>query len=119
MTQKMEPELAIIVTTPQEVSLVDSRRAINMANKMKIAKVGVIENMSGLVCPECGFRIDLFGSGGGRKQAREMRVSFLGSLPFDIEARKSADEGKPMPLENVEAGLSRAMLEIVNKIEAF
>lgn len=117
MTQKMEPDLAIIVTTPQEVSLVDSRRAVNMAKQMKIPKIGVIENMSGLICPECGYRIDLFGSGGGKKQAEEMNVLYLGMLPIDIEARKMADEGKPIILENKDAGISVAIFEILNIIE--
>jgi ATP-binding protein involved in chromosome partitioning len=119
MTQKMRPDLAVIVTTPQEMSLIDSGRAINMAKKMGIPEIGVIENMSGLACPECGFQIDLFGSGGGKKQAQEMRVSFLGSLPIDVKARKSADEGKPMIVENAKAGLSPAMLEIISRIERF
>lgn len=117
MNQKMEPDLAVIVTTPQEVSLVDSRRAVNMAKKMEIPKIGVIENMSGLICPECGYRIDLFGSGGGKRQAEEMNVLYLGMLPIDIEARKMADEGKPIILENKDADISIAIFEVIDKIE--
>jgi ATP-binding protein involved in chromosome partitioning len=116
MTQKMEPDMAIIVTTPQEVSLIDSGRAINMAKKMEIPKIGVIENMSGLICPHCGYKIDLFGSGGGKKQAEEMNVKFLGALPVNLEARKLADEGKPIILANKEADISIAALSIVSEI---
>jgi len=72
MAQRMEPQLAVVVTTPQELSLIDSRRAINMAKKMGIAEIGVVENMSGLRCPECGHEIDLFGSGGGERAGRPL-----------------------------------------------
>lgn len=116
MTQKMEPDLAIIVTTPQEVSLIDSARAINMAKKMEIPNIGVIENMSGLRCPKCGTRIDLFGSGGGKRQAEELMVSFLGELPMDIEARRMADNGKLIVYEKKEAAISIAILDIVKRI---
>ena len=92
MTTKLKPEMAIIVTTPQEVSLIDSKRAIAMAKKMEISNIGLIENMSGLFCPNCGHNIDLFGTGGGSKQANEMGIEFLGSLPMDIETRKAGLE---------------------------
>lgn len=117
MTQKMEPELAIIVTTPQEVSLIDSARAINMAKKMEVPRIALIENMSGLICPECGSRIDLFGTGGGKKQAEEMIVTFLGSIPINIRARQLADEGKPIILEDKESDISKSIKRIVDKIE--
>lgn len=117
ITQKMEPEMAIIVTTPQEVSLIDSARAISMAKKMEIPKIAIIENMSGLICPECGHRIDLFGSGGGKKQAEEMNLDFLGAIPIDMRARQLADEGKPVILENAKSDISMAILNIVEKIE--
>ena len=117
MTQKMEPELAIIVTTPQEVSLIDSARAINMAKKMEVPRIALIENMSGLICPECGSRIDLFGTGGGKKQAEEMIVTFLGSIPINIRARQLADEGKPIILEDTESDISKSIKRIVDKIE--
>ena len=117
MTQKMEPEMAIIVTTPQEVSLIDSARAISMAKKMNIPHITLIENMSGLICPECGHRIDLFGSGGGKKQAEEMDVDFLGAIPINIQARQLADEGKPVILENAKSDISIAIMGIVKKID--
>jgi ATP-binding protein involved in chromosome partitioning len=117
ITQKMEPEMAIIVTTPQEVSLIDSARAISMAKKMEIPKIAIIENMSGLICPECGHRIDLFGSGGGRKQAEEMNLDFLGAIPIDMRARQLADEGKPVILENAKSDISMAIMGIATKID--
>jgi ATP-binding protein involved in chromosome partitioning len=117
LTQKMEPDLAIIVTTPQEISLIDSARAINMARKMNIPRIAVIENMSGLICPVCGARIELFGSGGGQRQAEQMGVAFLGRLPIDIKAREMADNGKPVILENINADISKSLAAIVNSIE--
>ena len=79
------PELAgaIIVTTPQEVALLDSRKAVNMVKAMKIPVLGIVENMSGLICPHCNEGISIFGAGGGRRMAEEMNVPFLGAIPID------------------------------------
>ena len=117
MTQNMEPDMAIIVTTPQEVSLIDSARAISMAKKMEIPKIAIIENMSGLICPKCGHRIELFGVGGGKKQAEEMNIAFLGAIPINLEVRKLADEGKSIIIENEEADISVTIFHIVKEIE--
>jgi len=118
MTQKMEPDLAIIVTTPQELSLIDSARAINMAQKMEIPRIALIENMSGLICPKCNHRIELFGEGGGKKQAEKMNVTYLGALPINLELRILADKGKPIIVENQEADISISIFQIVNKVES-
>lgn len=117
MTQNMKPDLAIIVTTPQELSLIDSARAISMAKKMEIPQIALIENMSGLICPKCGHLIELFGIGGGKKQAEEMNIAFLGAIPINLEARKLADEGKPIVIENEEADISITIFHIVKEIE--
>jgi ATP-binding protein involved in chromosome partitioning len=117
MTQKMEPDLAVIVTTPQELSLLDSSKAVNMAKKMSIPNIGIIENMSGFICPECGFTIDLFGKGGGEKQAKEMGIFFIGALPVNIETRVLADEGKPFILANPKTDISIALMDIIDRID--
>ena len=117
MTQKMEPDLAIIVTTPQELSLIDSKKAVNMAKKMEIPNIGIIENMSGFVCPKCGHEIDLYGKGGGKKQAKEMGVPFLGALPLNIETIAMADNGKPIIIEKSGADISIAMMDIIGRIQ--
>ena len=117
ITQNIEPDMAIIVTTPQEVSLIDSARAIDMAKKMEIPRIAIIENMSGLVCPKCGSKIELFGTGGGKKQAKETNITFLGAIPINLQARKLADEGKPIIIENKEADISFTISQIVRKIE--
>jgi len=91
------PELegGVIVTTPQGVALLDSRKCVNFLRKLKIPILGIIENMSGLKCPHCGKNIDLFKSGGGEKSAKEFSVPFLGKIPIDINMVNSTDEGKP------------------------
>jgi ATP-binding protein involved in chromosome partitioning len=116
MAQRMEPSVAIIVTTPQEMSLIDSRRAINMAKKMGITRIGVVENMSGLRCPKCGHEIDLFGSGGGERAARELNVHFLGKVPINLKARAGADEGRPIILEDEQADISQALLRVADEL---
>ncbi|MEA1939783.1 MAG: Mrp/NBP35 family ATP-binding protein [Candidatus Caldatribacteriota bacterium] len=91
------PELegGVIVTTPQSVALLDSRKCVNFLKNLKIPILGIIENMSGLKCPHCGKNIDLFKSGGGEKAAAEFNLPFLGKIPIDIDMVNSAEEGKP------------------------
>ncbi len=86
---------AIIVTTPQDVSVLDSSKALKFVEQIGIKNLGIIENMSGMVCPHCHEAIDLFGKDGGKKAAEEFGVPFLGSIPLDIDMRKAGDEGKP------------------------
>ena len=117
ITQNMKPDMAIIVTTPQEVSLIDSARAISMAKTMKIPRIASIENMFGLICLECGHRIELFGIGGGKRQAEETNITFLGEIPINLELRKLADEGKPIIIDNKEADISITISRIVREIE--
>jgi ATP-binding protein involved in chromosome partitioning len=84
---------AIVVTTPQEVALLDSRKAVNMFQMMKVPMLGIIENMSGLICPHCGEQIEIFKSGGGKRAAEELGVTFLGAIPMDPEVGNLADQG--------------------------
>ena len=86
---------AVIVTTPQDVATLDARKSVKFIQKLEIPVLGIIENMSGMVCPHCGEEIDLFGKGGGQKIAEELNVPFLGSIPLDIDMRKAGDEGRP------------------------
>ena len=117
LSEKMKPDLAIVVTTPQEVALIDSARSITMAKKLAVPKVAVIENMSGFLCPHCNRKIDLFGSGGGKKQAQEMQAEFLGSISIDIEARKFSDCGLPIILERPDSIISHELKAIAENIE--
>lgn len=117
ITQRTSPQMAIIVTTPQEVALIDARRAANMAKKMEIAQIGVVENMSGLICPHCGEEIELFGAGGGEREAKELGILFLGKIPIDPQTRVCADQGRPILLDDPEAAVSQAFSAIASRIE--
>ena len=117
ITQRTSPQMAIIVTTPQEVALIDARRATNLVKKMEIERIGIVENMSGLICPHCGAQIELFGSGGGEREAKELGILFLGKIPIDPQTRVCADQGRPIVLDDPEAAVSQAFSAIASRIE--
>ena len=110
------PELAgaIIVTTPQDVSLLDSRKAVNMVKGMKIPVLGIVENMSGFKCPHCQETINIFSTGGGLEMAEEMDVPFLGSIPIDPEVCSMGDRGMTFVKSKTLAGESFS--QIVDKL---
>ena len=112
------PELegGIIVTTPQKVALLDSRKCVNFLKNLKIPILGIIENMSGLKCPYCGKNIDLFKSGGGEKAAEEFKIPFLGKIPIDLNMVNSADEGKPYILQYKDSDIAQIFNKIVELI---
>jgi Mrp family chromosome partitioning ATPase len=93
----------IIITTPQEISLLDIRKSVTFCRQVKMPVVGILENMSGLSCPHCGERIDLFSSGGGERAALEMGVPFLGKIPIRPEIVASTDQGQPYVLRDGKA----------------
>jgi ATP-binding protein involved in chromosome partitioning len=86
---------AVIVTTPQQLAITDVRKAVSFCRQLYIPVIGVIENMSGFVCPKCGNNTDIFESGGGEKFAKEMNVPFLGRIPIDPKIVKACDSGRP------------------------
>jgi ATP-binding protein involved in chromosome partitioning len=85
-----------VVTTPSDVSLEDARKAVRMFEQVKVPILGIVENMSYLVCPHCAERIDVFSTGGGRRTASDMGVNFLGALPLDPHVRIGGDTGRPV-----------------------
>ncbi len=91
---------AVIVTTPQEVAVLDSTKSVKFVQMMGLNVIGIIENMSGMICPHCNKKIDLFGEGGGKKAAEDLRVPYLGSIPIDPEMRIAGDEGRPFILRH-------------------
>lgn len=95
VAQTLPGARAIIVTTPQEVSLADVRKSINFCRAVDLPILGIIENMSGYVCPDCGRREEIFGAGGGERTAHEMGLPFLGAIPIDPAMMRAGDEGKP------------------------
>src|SRR5256885_13971562 len=90
---------AVVVTTPSDVSLEDARKAVHMFNQVKVPILGIVENMSYLMCPHCDQRIDVFSYGGGRRTAEQMNVHFLAELPLDPVVRIGGDNGKAVVLE--------------------
>lgn len=95
LTQKIPVTGAIIVTTPQDLALLDARRAYEMFRKVNVPVLGIIENMSMHVCSECGHKEPIFGEGGGKKMAEQYQIPLLGRLPLDIQIREEADRGQP------------------------
>jgi ATP-binding protein involved in chromosome partitioning len=107
---------SIIVTTPQDVALLDSRKSVNFSRSLKLPVIGIIENMSGMVCPHCGERIDLFKIGGGKRSAEELGVPYLGGVPIDPKVVHSGDDGMPIVLYDSGSQAAIAFMEIVDKI---
>ncbi len=112
---------AVIVTTPQDVATMDAMKAAKFIEKLDIRVLGIVENMSGLVCPHCKEEIDLFGSGGGKRIAEVLGVPFLGSIPLDPEMRKAGDEGKPFVIRSRDSPtwkrVDAVMEELVKVVE--
>jgi Mrp family chromosome partitioning ATPase len=111
-----QPASAIVVTTPQEVAVTDVRRSITFCRKLSLPVAGLIENMSGFVCPHCGGVTDLFGTGGGEALAREMNVPFLGRLPLDPAVVLSGEAGKPFAGHGAKNPAKKAFEEIMRGI---
>jgi Mrp family chromosome partitioning ATPase len=107
---------AVIVTTPQEVSVLDVRKCINFCCQLKMPVIGVVENMSGFVCPHCGKTTDLFKKGGGEKMAKEMNVPFLGAVPIDPAVVEGGDSGTPIVVSAPESPPAKMFEQIVQKI---
>jgi len=109
---------AIIVTTPQDVALLDSRKSVTFAQALKMPVLGIVENMSGLICPHCHNTIDLFKVGGGERAAEEMGVPFLGRVPLDPNVVLGGDDGSPIVLKDKTNPASKAFDEMVEKVLA-
>jgi Mrp family chromosome partitioning ATPase len=110
---------AIIVTTPQDVALMDSRKTVNFSSMLKVPVIGIVENMSGLNCPECGHLIPLFKIGGGEKAATDLKVPFLGRVPIDPEVVQKSDSGTPYVVSYPDAEVTKAFQEIAEKCVDF
>jgi ATP-binding protein involved in chromosome partitioning len=107
---------AIIVTTPQEVALIDARKAATMFEKVNVSVLGLIENMSYFVSPSDGKRYDIFGSGGGERESKRLRVPLLGHIPIDIATREASDRGMPIVAENRESPVAAEFKKIAENL---
>ena len=107
---------AVIVTTPQEVALIDARKAATMFEKVNVPVLGLIENMSYFVSPSDNKRYDIFGSGGGEREAKRLGVPLLGQIPIDIATREAGDRGQPIVAENTQSPVAHAFMKITERI---
>jgi ATP-binding protein involved in chromosome partitioning len=109
---------SIVVTTPQQVSLADSRRALRMYQKLNIPTLGIIENMSHFVCPNCSHEADIFGRGGGQRMADELGVPFLGRIPIYQPIREGSDRGIPLVLSEPDSPAAKAFMAAAERVAA-
>jgi ATP-binding protein involved in chromosome partitioning len=109
----------VIVTMPSELSSSIVKKAVTFAEKLNMPIIGVVENMSGFVCPHCNEKIEIFQSGGGQKMAQEMGVTFLGSIPIDPKVGIDSDKGTPFVLSHKESAAAKAFMEFVKNVEEY
>ncbi len=109
----------IIVTAPSEVSQIVVKRAVGFTRELHVPVLGIVENMSGFVCPKCGAEVDIFGSGGGQKITGELGVPFLDRIPIDSKICEDSDRGTPFIVEHAETPAAKAFMRVVDKVEEF
>jgi len=108
---------AVIVTTPQEVALIDARKAATMFQKVNVPVLGLIENMSYFLCPSDGHRYDIFGNGGGEREAARLKVPMLGQIPIDIPTREAGDRGQPITRADETSAVAQAFRKIAQQLQ--
>ena len=116
MSQKVPLTGAVIVSTPQDIALLDARKGLNMFRKVDVPVFGIIENMSYFACPHCGERTDIFGHGGAREEADRLGVDFLGEIPLHLTIRETSDGGNPIVVsepENTHSIAFRAIGDLI------
>jgi ATP-binding protein involved in chromosome partitioning len=118
LTQKIHLSGAVIVTTPQDVSLIDARKGLAMFQKVNVPVLGIVENMSYYVCPKCGHREEIFKHGGGERTARQLAVPFLGEIPLDPKVAIGGDSGRPIVAGEPSSPVARAYLQIAEQLVA-
>jgi len=116
MSQAIQLTGAVVVTTPQDVALIDARRGVGMFQKVNVPILGIVENMSYYICPSCNHRTEIFSSGGGQKAATEYEVPFLGEIPLDLETRVAGDAGTPIVTAKPDSTNAKAFLEIGKRL---
>jgi ATP-binding protein involved in chromosome partitioning len=118
MAQNVPLSGAVIVSTPQDIALLDAKKGLNMFRKVDVPVLGFIENMSYFACPHCGERTDIFAHGGARREAERFGVDFLGEIPLDIAIRETSDGGRPIVVSDPKSPHAAAYREIANKVWA-
>jgi len=118
LAQKIPVSGSVIVTTPQDIALLDARKALKMFEKVEVPVLGVIENMSTHICSKCGFEEHIFGAGGGERMAEDYGVALLGSLPLDITIRENADGGAPSVVADPDGAIAQNYRDIARRVAA-
>ena len=121
LVAKAKPDGAVIISTPQDLALIDAARAIDLFGKTNVPVIGIVENMAGYVCPHCGEESDPFGSGGAEASAAKLGIEFLGRLPLSVSLREASDAGRPPaagegPAADAFAAIARAVLTALEKV---
>ncbi|HLY46843.1 MAG TPA: Mrp/NBP35 family ATP-binding protein, partial [Stellaceae bacterium] len=116
MAQQVALAGAVIVSTPQDIALIDARRGLAMFNKVNVPVLGIIENMSYFLCPHCGGRSDIFSHGGARREAERLGVDFLGEVPLDLAIRETSDEGRPITVSQPASPYARTFRDIARQV---
>jgi ATP-binding protein involved in chromosome partitioning len=116
MAQQVPLAGAVIVSTPQDLALIDARRGVEMFKRVNVPVLGIIENMSYFVCPKCGERHDIFGHGGARKEAEKLGVPFLGEVPLHMAIRETSDAGRPVVATDPDGPHAKAYREIAARV---
>jgi len=118
LSQRVPVSGAVIVTTPQDIALLDARKGLQMFRKVEVPVLGIVENMSAFCCPNCGHREPIFGEGGGGRMAEDYGVELLGQLPLDMRIRQQADSGNPTVAADPESELSQLYRDIARRAAA-
>ncbi len=118
IAQRVPLKGAVIVSTPQDIALIDARKGVTMFNKTRVPILGVVENMSMFICPDCGSRHDIFGHGGARETAEKMGVPFLGEIPLLPRIRETSDAGTPVSVAAADGPEAQAFLAIAKQVAA-
>lgn len=116
MAQQVPLAGAVIVSTPQDLALIDARRGIAMFGRVNVPVLGIVENMSYFLCPNCGTRSDIFGHGGARHEAERLGVPFLGDVPLTITIRETSDSGRPIVATDPESAHAKIYREIASRV---
>ncbi len=118
LAQRVPLTGAVIVSTPQDIALLDARKGLNMFRKVDVPVLGIVEKMSYYICPECGHRAEIFSHGGARREAEKLGMEFLGELPLNIEIRETSDSGRPIVVSNPDSPLAGTYREIARRVAA-
>ena len=116
LSQRLALSGAVIISTPQDLALIDARKGLNMFRKVGVPILGIIENMSYFICSDCGMRHDIFSTGGAQKEAEKLNIPFLGEIPLEITIRQTSDSGEPIVASDPENQHTKTYIKIAQKI---